>query len=969
MIRPGSGDTMAKILRATARGGVHEGVADGDLLARYAEGSDDDAFDTLVRRHTRMVLGVARRVLGGGPDAEDVCQATFLLLARKASGGVRRESVAGWLYATARLTALNARRARQRRQRVEARAAGRKAEPSDPLDRISGAELVTALDQELARLPDRYRGPLVLCCLEGLSRDEAARRLGVAPGTLKVQLERGRERLRAALARRGIELGAALLVVTTASATCSAGLQLTRAIRAAAGGRASRDAAALALGISAMTKKTLLLIGFLAAGLLGAAGVWAGGKPAPADDARAESQPKPAGTRPPPERQAKDEIVTFRGRVLTHARKPASAARMFLIDNYGLLSELGATDADGRFAVGVARPATKHGKLIWLAARLSGFGTDFVELNEVAPGAEIELRLPADRPIRGRVIDTQGQPVAGAKIRLGDLSVYGEESIEPFLKELLKRPNFRSPGASKTRCMFGGTRDLLTAATDKEGRFEFLGAGDERLVDLRVSGPGIASTSVEVVTRPGFDPRPYNEATLALRPKGTGEQLSWSYNPLLVGPEPTVIVESEKPIRGTVTEAATGKPRAGVRVRMDQDNGTQRSVVEATTDRDGHYEFRGAAKAPRYTLAVDADAAAGFFGRSVTVPDSTGYEPIEVAIPTARGVIVTGRVTDRSTGEPLPGRVRVGPLADNSNVDRPEYAAFVDRKGVETAADGTFRLVSIPGPVLVMIAPEYSRLPGGLVEGLRYRSPVPDPRFPDFFRVSDGTLFYRGVRGYPVVEGNFCQVVDARPGAVVDAALELASVIRVSLRDEAGRPVAGTHVAGLTAARFTAGLPCETADVRVYGVAEGGRPRAVAFFDTRSRLTATVTLRGDERQPVVVTLRPPGVLRGRLLKPDGSPAEGVTVSAEYPDNLTVIFKEAQQADGCVLTDKDGVFRFDAMLPGTTFTLLYSRPSGQRRFQTPTNHLDGGRAFGPVKASEAMDIGAVTLLAANGRNGE
>src|SRR4051794_21280211 len=94
------GQRLVEAIRAAACGGRGEGVPDGDLLARYAGGQDDAAFASLVRRHAGMVLGIARRVLGHEQDAEDVCQATFLLLARKSSGGLRRQSVAGWLCAT-----------------------------------------------------------------------------------------------------------------------------------------------------------------------------------------------------------------------------------------------------------------------------------------------------------------------------------------------------------------------------------------------------------------------------------------------------------------------------------------------------------------------------------------------------------------------------------------------------------------------------------------------------------------------------------------------------------------------------------------------------------------------------------------------------------------------------------------------------------------------------------------------------
>src|SRR5205823_7024067 len=124
-------------------------------------------------------------------------------------------SIANWLYSTARKVARNARVAAQRRAQREGRAAV--PEAVLPVDRITGRELLAALDEELDRLPPRYREPLVLCYLEGLTRDEVATRLGVPAGTVKIQLERGRKKLGDALVRRGCALGAGLLALAVTS--------------------------------------------------------------------------------------------------------------------------------------------------------------------------------------------------------------------------------------------------------------------------------------------------------------------------------------------------------------------------------------------------------------------------------------------------------------------------------------------------------------------------------------------------------------------------------------------------------------------------------------------------------------------------------------------------------------------------------------------------------------------------------
>jgi RNA polymerase sigma factor (sigma-70 family) len=156
-----------------------------------------------------MVFGVCRRILRDTHAAEDAFQATFLVLARKASSVIPREKVANWLYGVAYRTAHEARiRALRRRAREEKVATRRVVQT---IDQASHKELMAILDDELACLPARYRGPIVLCELEGLSRQEAAQRLGVPEGTVSSRLARAKTRLRDRLARRGMAVPAGAL--------------------------------------------------------------------------------------------------------------------------------------------------------------------------------------------------------------------------------------------------------------------------------------------------------------------------------------------------------------------------------------------------------------------------------------------------------------------------------------------------------------------------------------------------------------------------------------------------------------------------------------------------------------------------------------------------------------------------------------------------------------------------------------
>ncbi|MCI0377133.1 MAG: sigma-70 family RNA polymerase sigma factor [Gemmataceae bacterium] len=194
--------------------GVRHNPSDAALLVRYVQNRDADAYAGLLERHGPMVLGVCRRVLGNQADADDAFQATFFLLARKAAKIRRDGNVAGWLHAVAQRTAV---KARARHKPHAAFVEDAKATADDPFGDVAWRELRGVLDEELSILPERVRGPLVLCYLDGLTRDEAALRLGWSLATLKRRLEEGRDLLRKRLAKRGLAPALLAIVVTSGS--------------------------------------------------------------------------------------------------------------------------------------------------------------------------------------------------------------------------------------------------------------------------------------------------------------------------------------------------------------------------------------------------------------------------------------------------------------------------------------------------------------------------------------------------------------------------------------------------------------------------------------------------------------------------------------------------------------------------------------------------------------------------------
>jgi RNA polymerase sigma factor (sigma-70 family) len=251
--------------------------SDRQLLRHYAVSRDEAVFEVLVRRHAALVWGVCRRLLAQEHDAEDAFQATFLVLLRKA-GAVRfQESVAGWLHAVACRVARKARVAAARRRCHESQAEARPG--SDPFAAVEWQDLRQVLDEELGRLPAKYRAPLVLCHLEGLTYAEAARRLGWPEGTVSGRLARAREKLRTRLAERGVVLSVAALTAALASQTAAPSAVVAAAQRLAAvcalGEGAGSPVAALAQGVlramhvARLTAVTALALVVLTAGVLG----------------------------------------------------------------------------------------------------------------------------------------------------------------------------------------------------------------------------------------------------------------------------------------------------------------------------------------------------------------------------------------------------------------------------------------------------------------------------------------------------------------------------------------------------------------------------------------------------------------------------------------------------------------------------------------------------------------------------
>jgi RNA polymerase sigma factor (sigma-70 family) len=965
--------------------------SDEQLLHAFTTRRDEDAFAVLVRRHGPMVLNVCRRVLEQHQDAEDAFQATFLLLARGAAALRNKAALASFLHGTAYRIALTARRSASRRRKHEERMPARP--PFVPADDLSWREVRTLLDEEIARLPEKYRTVFVLCCLEELSQAEAARRLGRKERTLSSQLAAARKQLAQRLARRGVELSAVLTAVTLAAQAASAlpaGLMATTIKAALATVAGEQWAIMVSASVAELVKsatvammankaKIASLI-LLAVGLLAGASVWAyrglavntlilTEQSAEQPAAKEDNKPKVAASK-----HDAAKTMEIEGRVIAPDGKPRAGAKLALLSQDGV-RQIGVTAKDGRFAVVV--PKERKGE--WppaLLAHCGDTGLDFVSLAGEDEAKPVELRLVKDQAIRGRVVNTEGKPIAGVHISVRSLDVYPNILLESLLLRSQKSPtDFVLPPGEKTLLLHAAS--FLDAVTDAEGRFVISGVGADRVAELYLREGGIAKTTLRIVNHEGFDSKPLNPLpfdTYGSPPIMTNAPPA----PRVLGPNMSVVVEPEKPIRGVVKDADTGKGVPNVVVRLEQRESAGQPFVRTKTDAQGRFEFRGAHKANMYFLHVEGDSSAGYLPTQIGAKDTVGYSPVDVDFRLKKGVIVTGKIIDKATSKAVPGFAQFESLVNNPFAK--DYPGVTSQRE-NTAEDCTFRVVVIPGPVLLMggYYPRSTKSDRGpvvllngdfppssanfdYIEFSKYRPPVADPEHPEYFaklpisRRRDA-VGYLSSGGIGVIQGNYCKVLDIKPGTATvhqDILLERASILEVKIQDAEGRPVSGVWATDFATDTYVGSLWIEPSSCPVYSL-EQRKPRLLVFYEPRRKIIGWQRLQGDEKGPVVVKLGPTGAIKGRLLDTDGKPMAGALVGVMYREMSAGQIHQQIHLTKQVVTDAAGAFTMDELIPELMFDLSAYR--GKRRFEREAKSSESAIQ---VKPGECRDLGSIKL---------
>jgi RNA polymerase sigma factor (sigma-70 family) len=900
-------------------------LSDQQLLQRFGAQRDQAAFEALVRRHGSLVAGVCRRVLGNLHDAEDAFQATFLVLARKAASIRQSESVGGWLYRVAYHVAVQARARASSRQRHEQQAG--KSLVVDPLTEVTGRELVSILDEELQRLPERYQAPLVLCHLEGHTRDEAAQRLGWSLGTFKRRLEQARAILRGRLARRGLTLAAALTAAgigQSAPASVLPAVFIASTVRGVlracqSGGGVSESVTTLADG----ALKALLLPQprFVAAGILLLAGAMALGlglftRPAsagrqPGDTAALTSELPDGkeGAKNEPVKPVDRKELSVSGRVLDADGKPVAKADVALVG--GIKSPLrgerelrwpkflaqARTDAEGRFRLTIPGRSRAAFWARSVVARAPGHALGQAHLEQEGKQGEVTVRLNREQAVHGRLVDLQGQPAAGVKVHV--VAVSSRLSPKQLLGADLHEPPKDQPAWP------------APVTTDAQGRFVLHGLRPDWDITIAVRDERLAQ----------------QELTLKAQDKGKAEEVTLALAPVRF-------------VEGTVTYEDTGKPVKGARVMVLAAKEPFGSIPRESywrTDAKGH--FRALPHMGNYyrVIAYPPAGEPYLMHRREFPWPKTAVVKHAVHLKLVRGVVIRGTVTDASSGKPIAGApVHFEPSYDNNPFYRNDVHPFFRswEPNLLSGPDGKFALTVLPGPGQLLVnGPTLDYLHTEILSNKLYGMSV----HPQRRHYADG-----------IVELNSKPGIDPPPVAV-----ELRRGVTVSgqLLTPEGKDVASAQL--LCQSHIPYGhdlhqvmpLPAGKGKFELPGY-DPDHPLPVYFLDAEHQLGAMVKFSAkDASGKAVVKLQPCGSATARFLDAKGKPLANLLTFVDMALNEGASSFDEQTTEkivadvgsqenldprryGQLRTDAQGRITWPTLIPGARFFVIVRTPKGR-----------------------------------------
>ncbi len=930
---PHRAPTLIRHIRrlATAKGLPQ--FSDRELLRRFTVERDEAAFATLVKRHGSMVLQVGMRVLQNRHDAEDIFQATFLVLTRKAASLRWHESVGNWLYQAAYRIARKMKVSASRRVLKESRAAERPV--IEDQDNLSWREVEVLLDEELQRLPVKYRVPLVFCYLEGATRDEAAQQLGWSLSTLKRRLERGRELLRVRLIRRGLTFSAALfapmLTQTTAKAALAPELiqaTVRTALQLAAGlpvaGLVSGPVAALVEGgLKSMlvTKLKMATAVLLAGGLVAGAGALARQVLAARDlsvgipQVEVRNQKvRPSTTNPTTKPQAAEnkDTIAYGGRVLGPDGRPVAGAKLYLHMGGIHWQPPGAqptTGPDGRFQFTVPKAEFERSWTV-VTATAPGHGPGWVIVPAGDKRDDLTLQLVNDDvPITGQIVDLEGKPIPDATLRVQRIDAAEGEDLGPWLEAAKGKKELYFQ--LKKKHLSRETIALSpTVSTDASGRFRLAGIGRDRLVEAQLEGPTIVTQPLHILTRRG-------ESIAVLEDKGNPEYGEPRTFTTYYGANFRHVAAPTKPIVGVVRDKDTKKPLAGITVRgyarviaPGRQDSRGLDMMRTISDDQGHYRLVGMPKGEGYKIVAIPSDDQPYVVCPKDVPDRPGLEAVTVDFELKRGIRIEGKISDKVTGKPMKAYVEYFSVYPNPHLrDYEGFDSAMVFRMVSSKDDGSYRVAGIPGPGLLVVW----RVNDYLLAEER-----------DDEEGVDETHLKKGQAPYHLLPlANYGALARIDPAKGVesvkrDVTLDPGWTFTGTVLGPDGKPLIGAWSVGTI--KGSRGERKKTAEFTVRAF-NPHRPHDIFFQHLEKGLVGVAQPPKENGGSVTVQMTPGAAVKGRLVDANGKPRPGV--------ELELWFHSKQERSDSpwsgyspesIKTDSEGRFRIEALLPGYEFRL-------------------------------------------------
>jgi beta-lactamase regulating signal transducer with metallopeptidase domain/protocatechuate 3,4-dioxygenase beta subunit len=546
----------------------------------------------------------------------------------------------------------------------------------------------------------------------------------------------------------------------------------------------------------------------------------------------------------------------------------------------------------------------------------------------------------ADIPIRGRIVDLEGRPVAGVTVTTGNFLVPKSGDLSNWVEAVKKGEPPWIAGKHIDWNQEGPATAQHEATTDADGRCRLEGLGAERVVSLTLKGDSIAATTIHVATR----------EMAAFPARGFQNQHGPGVDSIY-GAEFTYTATLSRPIEGVLTDATTGKPLVGTDVRSYHFAGSDFvgiMTVRTKTDAQGRFRLTGMPKGKGNKLIIVPADDQPYLVQELDIPDPAGAGPVSGKAALSRGVWIEGTLTEKATGKPVPGAwLHYIPFLNNAFAQvhssfhqggPADNADIQDR--YQTKADGSFRLVGLPGRAIV----------GAVVHGKAYLQGVGSESIAGMNKHGHFETFQCPIppgKLWPTVMKEIDPAADAT-SVRIDLQVTHGFSLQLKVVDGEGKRVTGASTRGLEGRSSYEREPLAGSEANVSNLQADEERIVVVVLSARKIGKAIKVRKGDDAGgPAVARLEPLAALAGRVVDASGNPVEGATIRPDLLPHGDFGTSLAQ-----VTTDQSGRFLVPEVPTGCDYALAAESPGMNR---------DRRFAFlkkATVKPGETTDVGDI-----------